>query len=37
MEKISQRFASRGLTSEQGIGENGCIGPKEIKEILASR
>jgi NADP-dependent alcohol dehydrogenase len=35
-EKISQRFASRGLTSEHGIGENGCIGPKEIKEILES-
>jgi len=33
-EKISKRFESRGLTSEKGLGENGCIGPKEIKEIL---
>jgi NADP-dependent alcohol dehydrogenase len=36
-EKISKRFAERGLTSEHGLGENGCIGPKEIKEILESR
>jgi NADP-dependent alcohol dehydrogenase len=35
-EKISKRFADRGLTSERGIGENGCIGPKEIKAILKS-
>jgi NADP-dependent alcohol dehydrogenase len=33
-EKISKRFAERGLTSEKGIGENGCIGPSEIKSIL---
>jgi len=36
-EKISKRFESRGLTSAKGLGENGCIGPKEIKEILESR
>ena len=36
-EKISKRFADRGLTSESGLGENRCIGPKEIKEILESR
>jgi len=36
-EKISKRFADRGLTSEKGLGENGCIGPKEIKAILESR
>ncbi|MDR3000166.1 MAG: iron-containing alcohol dehydrogenase [Fibromonadaceae bacterium] len=36
-EKISKRFEARGLTSEKGLGENGCIGPKEIKEILESR
>jgi len=36
-EKISKRFESRGLTSEKGLGENACIGPKEIKEILESR
>jgi len=34
-EKISKRFADRGLTSERGLGENACIGPKEIKEILS--
>lgn len=33
-EKISDRFAERGVTSEHGLGENHCIGPKEIKEIL---
>jgi NADP-dependent alcohol dehydrogenase len=33
-EKISKRFENRGLTSKHGIGENGCIGPKEIKDIL---
>jgi NADP-dependent alcohol dehydrogenase len=36
-EKISKRFEDRGLTSEHGMGENGSIGPKEIKEILESR
>jgi NADP-dependent alcohol dehydrogenase len=36
-EKISKRFEGRGLTSEKGIGENGCIGPREIKAILESR
>ena len=36
-EKISRRFAGRGLTSEHGLGENGCIGPKEIEDILKSR
>jgi NADP-dependent alcohol dehydrogenase len=36
-EKISKRLEGRGLTSEHGMGENACIGPKEVKEILESR
>ncbi|MDR2580482.1 MAG: iron-containing alcohol dehydrogenase [Fibromonadaceae bacterium] len=36
-EKISKRFEARGLTSERGLGENACIGPKEIREILCPK